>query len=205
MQRGSVKKWLVKGYGFIEMEDGNDIFVHKSNLNDGRQHLKIGENVTFDAKHDTRTGKQRAENVSGDGTGEEPDMTDDRPPRDSGGYGGGRDSGGYGGRSGGYGGGRGGGRSGGGYGGGRGGGYGGGRDQGYGGGRDSGGYGGGRDSGYGGQQSGGYGGGRERDYGGSRGGGSRGGGRGGGNKGICYQYRDGNCRFGDRCRFSHDG
>lgn len=197
MQRGSVKKWLVKGYGFIEMEDGNDIFVHKSNLNDGRQHLKIGENVTFDAKHDTRTGKQRAENVSGDGTGEEPDLTDDRPPRDSGGYGGGRDSGGYGGRSS-YGGGRG---RGGGYGGGRGGGYGGGRDRGYGGGRDSGGYGGGRDSGYGGQSSGGYGGGRERDYGGSRGGGSRG----GGNKGICYQYRDGNCRFGDRCRFSHEG
>jgi len=27
----------------------------------------------------------------------------------------------------------------------------------------------------------------------------------GGSKGICYDFRDnGNCRFGDRCRFSHD-
>jgi len=67
-------------------------------------------------------------------------------------------------------------------------------DDGGSGGRDN-----GRSGGYndGGSRSGG------RDY---NDGGSRSGGRDdGGSKGVCYDFRDnGNCRFGDRCRFSHD-
>jgi len=131
-KEGVVKKWLPKGFGFIETadgEDGKDVFVHVSAC-EGREFLNIGENVTFDESEDPRSGKMRAQNVVGDGTGEEPDLTPREPRNDRrGGYGGG------------YGGGRGGGR---GYGGGRG----GGRDRGYGGGR-GGGYGGGRDRDYG--------------------------------------------------------
>jgi len=173
MNKGTVKKWTARGFGFIEMEDGNDIFCHMSNLEDGRKHLLIGENVTFDIEDDSRSGKPRAANVVGDGTGEEPDLTprDDRQRddrrgggRESRGYGGGRESGGYGRREE---------RS-----------YGGGRDRGYGGGR-------GGDRERGGRESGGYGG--------------RGGDRGGsGSRGVCYQFKDGNCSYGDRCRFSHE-
>jgi len=164
-ESGVVKKWLPKGFGFIEMESGKDIFVHKSALVDGREFLNIGEKVTFEPTDDPRSGKLRAENVTGDGSGEAPDLT----PRDdyrreerggSRGYGGGRD------RDRGYGGG-----------------YGGGRDRDYGGGRDS-----GR----------GYGGGSGDRYGGGSGGGR-------GKQGVCYQYRDGHCSFGDRCKFSHEG
>jgi len=170
--KGTVKKWTARGFGFIEMDDGNDIFCHMSNLEDGRKHLLIGENVTFDIEDDSRSGKPRAANVVGDGTGEEPDLTprDDRRGDDRRGSGGGRDR-------------RGGDRS-----------YGGGRDREYGGGRERG-----------------YGGGRDREYGGREGGrsggrgGDRGGSRGGAGGGVCYQFRDGNCSYGDRCRFSHDG
>merc|ERR1719361_2321135 len=93
---------MPKGYGFIEMDSGEDIFVHFSNLHDDRKHLNIGENVTFDITEDKRSGKPRAENVVGDGTGEEPELTPredfrggrggDRGGRDRG-YGGGRDRG----------------------------------------------------------------------------------------------------------------
>eukprot|EP00403_Amphidinium_massartii_P026828 CAMPEP_0178403312 /NCGR_PEP_ID=MMETSP0689_2-20121128/17302_1 /TAXON_ID=160604 /ORGANISM="Amphidinium massartii, Strain CS-259" /LENGTH=130 /DNA_ID=CAMNT_0020024259 /DNA_START=124 /DNA_END=516 /DNA_ORIENTATION=- len=43
---------------------------------------------------------------------------------------------------------------------------------------------------------------RDCPEGNSKGGGK---GKGGGGKGICYDFRDnGNCRFGDECRFSHN-
>jgi len=66
---------------------------------------------------------------------------------------------------------------------------------------------GGNQGGYGGNQ-GGYGG-NQGGYGGNQGGygGNQGGNFGGddGQKKICYNWRDsGECRFGDRCRFSHD-
>lgn len=169
---GVVKKWLPKGFGFIERDGGADVFVHVSSL-DGRECLNIGENVTFDETEDPRSGKMRAENVTGDGTGEAPDLTPREPRRDNYDDNRGGSGGGYGGRGG---------------------------DGGYGGG-----YGGGSGGGYGGGS---YGGGRDRDYGGrsSGRGGSRGGGSGGGRGGgVCYQHRDGHCRFGDRCKFSHDG
>ena len=50
MAQGTVK-WFnsSKGYGFIEQEDGPDVFVHFSGINsEGFKTLNEGDNVTFD-------------------------------------------------------------------------------------------------------------------------------------------------------------
>ena len=50
MANGSVK-WFNdrKGYGFIEQEDGSDVFVHHSGINgNGFKSLREGDRVTFD-------------------------------------------------------------------------------------------------------------------------------------------------------------
>ena len=50
MTHGTVK-WFSekKGYGFIEQEDGPDVFVHFSGINtDGFKTLNEGDQVTFD-------------------------------------------------------------------------------------------------------------------------------------------------------------
>jgi len=50
MANGSVK-WFDdrKGYGFIEQEDGADVFVHHSGISgDGFKSLKEGDKVSFD-------------------------------------------------------------------------------------------------------------------------------------------------------------
>ena len=50
MANGTVK-WFSerKGYGFIEQEDGPDVFVHHSGINaDGFRTLNEGEQVTFE-------------------------------------------------------------------------------------------------------------------------------------------------------------
>ena len=52
MANGTVK-WFSdqKGFGFIEQEDGTDVFVHYSALQgDGFKSLREGDRVTFDVE-----------------------------------------------------------------------------------------------------------------------------------------------------------
>ena len=52
MANGTVK-WFNdhKGYGFIEQEDGSDVFVHHSGINAvGFRSLNEGDRVTFDVE-----------------------------------------------------------------------------------------------------------------------------------------------------------
>ena len=63
-QTGTVK-WFSddKGYGFIEQENGKDVFVHHSAINgEGRKTLQEGQTVTMEVTQGQK-GPQ-AENVS---------------------------------------------------------------------------------------------------------------------------------------------
>jgi len=72
---GTCKKWFAdRGFGFITQHgvqsELGDIFVHFTGISQpGRKSLNIGEKVTFDLGSDAKSGKPRAENVSGDGSG----------------------------------------------------------------------------------------------------------------------------------------
>ncbi len=66
MTNGTVK-WFSneKGYGFIDTEEGDNVFVHFSAIqNDGFKTLKEGQKVTFDIEDDPKNAdKKRAANV----------------------------------------------------------------------------------------------------------------------------------------------
>ncbi|MCJ2148568.1 MULTISPECIES: cold shock protein CspC [Bacillus] len=56
MEQGTVK-WFnaEKGFGFIEREDGDDVFVHFSAIqSDGFKSLDEGQKVTFDVEQGPR-------------------------------------------------------------------------------------------------------------------------------------------------------
>ncbi|NIM14428.1 MAG: cold shock domain-containing protein [Candidatus Aminicenantes bacterium] len=56
MAEGKVK-WFntQKGYGFIEMDDGNDIFVHHSEIQDqGFRSLDEGQRVQFEIRESAK-------------------------------------------------------------------------------------------------------------------------------------------------------
>jgi CspA family cold shock protein len=59
-----VVKWFndAKGYGFIQTEAGNDVFVHFSAITgNGYRSLREGQQVQFDVV--TERGRERAANV----------------------------------------------------------------------------------------------------------------------------------------------
>jgi len=67
---GIVKKWVAgKGFGFINTQDGTDMFVHFRQITGERNSLNIGEKVTYTIGKDSRTGRDVAVNVVGDGSG----------------------------------------------------------------------------------------------------------------------------------------
>jgi CspA family cold shock protein len=64
MATGTVK-WFnsQKGYGFIEMEDGKDIFVHYNSIQgQGFKSLDEGEKVRFEVRNSPKG--EHAENVT---------------------------------------------------------------------------------------------------------------------------------------------
>lgn len=61
MAEGTVK-WFSnkKGYGFIQQEDGNDLFVHHSAINmSGFKTLAEGERVSFEVEDSDRGPKAK--------------------------------------------------------------------------------------------------------------------------------------------------
>jgi CspA family cold shock protein len=65
VNKGTVK-WFnnQKGYGFIQVENGKDVFVHISAVERaGLSTLNEGQKVSFDIVADRRNGKSSAENL----------------------------------------------------------------------------------------------------------------------------------------------
>jgi CspA family cold shock protein len=63
MAEGTIKRLTDRGFGFIDMGDGKDIFFHMSNVESVRfDELQEGQKVTFEAGHGPKG--PRAENVT---------------------------------------------------------------------------------------------------------------------------------------------
>ena len=65
MQTGTVKFFnSTKGFGFIQPESGDDVFVHISALQrSGIDGLQEGDKVSFDTAVDQRSGKTAVETI----------------------------------------------------------------------------------------------------------------------------------------------
>ena len=64
MNTGTVKLDQLRGFGFIEREDGEaDVFVHITAFSGSGQMLSQGQRVSFETVTDARTNKEKAVNV----------------------------------------------------------------------------------------------------------------------------------------------
>ncbi len=65
MAQGTIKKLVSdRGFGFIRMENGQEVFFHATGMAGFPfDNLVEGQNVTFDIEQDTRGRGQRAVNV----------------------------------------------------------------------------------------------------------------------------------------------
>lgn len=62
MAEGTIKKLTDKGFGFIQMEDGRDMFFHSSNVEEGSyEQLQEGQRVSYNEGRGPKG--PRAENV----------------------------------------------------------------------------------------------------------------------------------------------
>lgn len=66
IQTGTVKFFnSSKGFGFIQPENGDDVFVHVSALQrGGLENLQEGDKVSFDTAVNQRSGKTAVDNIS---------------------------------------------------------------------------------------------------------------------------------------------
>lgn len=53
-----------KGFGFVQQENGQDLFIHKSNIDDSVSTLNEGDKVSFEVRTSPRTGKLEAFNLT---------------------------------------------------------------------------------------------------------------------------------------------
>ena len=65
MQQGVIKFFREdKGYGFIERDQGGDLFVHISEVDENFDTLAKGQRVSFEEGASRRTGRPEAKNVA---------------------------------------------------------------------------------------------------------------------------------------------
>lgn len=66
MARGVIKKLISdRGFGFIQQEDGSEIFFHRSQvLGSGFDALREGQTVSYEKGVDSRRTKEQAEKVT---------------------------------------------------------------------------------------------------------------------------------------------